>query len=377
MPPSYKPLAAGIQGIPEEIFNNPGITFEDAQKQQALARAQELSNQMQEQNVRKNEALIGEQQRQLQQESQLRDALVSQYGGGNVDMNSFDPDAALITAQKIALQNGDLNTAIAIEKTQRERRAGKAEAAPLSDAQRELFQSQLGTQLPPGATMKDVNTLAALARTNAYTGIANDPLRARNRELNGILMEQRTTGSQIRPMTAPQVDQVNTLDEFSAKAENIVNTYMPYMTTNRGVRFLEAAVNPNSPEAGLNRELGLLAAILAKAHNSGALSDQDYDRALPLLKPEALDTNENIMFKVQRAMENNGVAKAVKLAGFQSGGFNVGGFTNKGGGQQPDLANYGAPQQQSLTPRQGGVPLNPDGTPLSREQFMALRNRGQ
>lgn len=369
MPPSYKPLAAGIQGIPEEIFNNPGITFEDAQKQQALARAQELSNQMQEQNVRKNEATIGEQQRQLAQEAQQRDAIIAQFGGGNVDMNSYDPGAALSTLKRVAAQSGDVDTMLSIEKIERERRTARAEQQPVSAEMLQYLNSMNSdnpSPIPAGATLRDITAAAGLRRTSSYADMMNDPVRAENRRLNGILMEQRTTGSQIRPMTAPQVDQVNNLDEFSAKADEIVNTYMPYMTENRGVRFLQQAANPNSAEAGLYRELGLLAAILAKAHNSGALTDQDYLRALPLLKPEALDTNENIMFKVQRAMETNAVAKAVKLAGFEKGNFNIGGF-----------GSNSAPQQQGGAPRQGGVPLNQDGTPLSKEQFMALRNKGR
>lgn len=365
MPPSYKPLAAGIQGIPDEIFNTPSVSWEDAQKTQALLRAQELNNQA-------NEISLAEKQRIINSQKQLRDAISSQYGG--MDPDSFDPDQALRTAEKLSFQTGDLDQALAIERARREHRAG---VTPLSEVQRQFLMPSLnGQEIPEGITVQDLNLRAALERGNTYAqqvGIqANDP----NRELNAETKRQRLLGEQIRPMTPSQVETLTEMNGLSGFVDNIKDRYLPYISENRGERFLDATVNPNSAAARMKGELDLIATQLAAAYNGKRLSDLDFKTMSKLVQVNDLDTMETVNDKLDRLKELMNLRKGNMLGALEQGRFNISGF------KTPDsetIGTSGAPE--NLPPlanySQGRIPRNPDGSVLTREQFMKLRNGGQ
>lgn len=159
MPPVYKPLTSaggltGAPGLPPEVFGAPqNLSIEDYDKQEALLLAQELANQQ-------NEIKLQETQRVVNEQKQLRDAIASQYGGA--DTQSFDPDAALQTAQRIAIQTGDLDTALNIEKITKERNQGRT---PLTPVQRQYLGIPEDLE---GLTEKDVSLKGALDRGSIY-----------------------------------------------------------------------------------------------------------------------------------------------------------------------------------------------------------------
>lgn len=378
MPPVYKPLTSaggltGAPGVPAEIFNEQALSLEDYERQNAQLRAQELANQS-------NEITVSQRQRAADQEAQLREALQSQYGGQ--DQSSFDPDAALQTAQRIALQSGDLDTALNIERITKERQQG---TAPLTPQQRQLFEQQTGEALPEGITVRDLTTLAGLQKANTYAqqvGIyANDP----NRELRAQRLAKELTGEQLRPLNADQVNTLNELESFSGFVDNVKQRYLPYISENRAERFLAASVNPNSAAARLKSELDLVATQLAAAYNGKRLSDLDFQTMSKLVQVSDLDTMETVVDRLDRLKEFTDFRKGNFVETLGKGNFNVSNFriprvsaggagtaetpsavapVIPGAGQTPPLANY-------------GVPRNPDGSKLTKEQFMALRNRGQ
>jgi len=376
MPPSYKPLAAGVQGIPEEIFNNPGITFEDAQKQQALARAQELANQRSEQQVRSEEMQIAEAQRQLEQQARQRDAIIGKFGAGG---GEFNPDEGLRTAQRVALEGGDISTALDIEKALRARKigggfggSGSAANMPLPEAMRIAASEQLGIELPPGTTQKDIATLTGIMRTRTYADqvgtYVNDP----NRELNAQTKAARLAGEQVTKPSEKLALSVGASTAFGNEVDRTLERYVPYVSENRGVRFLAAMANPNSAAARYMGAVNLLAKQAALALED-RVTNEDYAIIKELSTPTELDTLETMMDKarelkgfIKRRTEQN-------LLAAESVNINVTKLKQMAGMSSPTPT----PLTPGAAPGGGGVPLNPDGTPLSREQFMALRNRGQ
>lgn len=349
MAPTYKPLTSaggltGAPGLPPEVFGAPQVrTIDDILREQEALRAQELANQS-------NEVLVAERQRIAQEGEARRQAIRDQYGDQPTE--SFNPDDALSVIQRLSIQQGDLDTALAIERTQKERKG----SAPYSEFDRQVIEKELGYPLPEGATPSLVNTLVNLKGKNLYEQQLNDPLLAQNRQLNAILKGQQATGTQIKHLTPEQTGQITELESFSGFVDNVKNRYLPYISENRAERFLAAAANPNSAAARLNGELNLVATQLAAAYNGKRLSDLDFQTMSQLLKPNDLDTLETVADRLDRAVEFAEMRKGKYLGTLETARFNVTGFQDPQNqkapllipkvnqGQLPSLADYGAPK---------------------------------
>lgn len=313
MPPTYKPLQAKVEGIPNEVFGAPGYqSIEDFDKMQAAALAQELNNQ-------NNQITVQDRQRKFDQENQLRNALVARYGGA--DVQNFNPDEALQLAQSIALQNGDLDTALAVEKATRERNSANA---PLTESQMQLYAPFLpGGSVPPGTTMKDIATLSGLQRSSAYAQstdvYANDP----NRQLNADIKEKRLAGEHVGEVPKEISNEMAELDTLPQFVSNIKDRYLPYISENRGERFLAATANPNSAAYRMMKELNLVATQLAAAYNGKRLSDLDYKIASDIIQINDLDTMGTIVDKMDRLNEFMRIRKLAKINAYEKGGINM------------------------------------------------------
>lgn len=173
MPPGYRPLQipAAMQAPPPGVFDQQAITFSDAEKAQAILRAQELANQS-------NQISVQTKQQTFDDDQKLREALVAKYGTGT---ESFNPDDALQVAQGLAAQTGNLDSMLAIERAQKERRGDSN--VPLTATQRQLVQSQTGLEVPEGVTAKDLMTVAGLQKANTYAKSVNETVDKRSDQI--------------------------------------------------------------------------------------------------------------------------------------------------------------------------------------------------
>ena len=354
MAPTYKPLTSaggltGAPGLPPEVFGAPQVrTIDDILREQEALRAQELANQS-------NEVMVAERQRIANEGEARRQAIRDQFGDQPTE--SFNPDEALSVIQRLSIQQGDLDTALAIERTQKERKG----SAAYSPEERAILSKEFGYDLPEGISPSFANTLINLKGKNLYEQQINDPLLLKNREWNSILKEQQATGTQIRPPTSAQVAKFGAGDAFIQQMEDMEARYLPYISENRGERLLAAAVNPNSAAARLLGELNL-AAKQAALSLEDRVTDQDYKTIQEIALPNDLDTMETARDRMARLKQFIRRRNDADLNAMQSGGFNTEGLRNRnqiliprvGQGQEslPPLANYGPSDLSAYTPAQ-------------------------
>jgi hypothetical protein len=175
MPPQYKPLASPFQGTPgasSGAFTTAPVDFQDAEKTQLAIQAQELANQINSVNAQKT-------QRQFTQDTQMQDALSSQFGG----QDNFNPDEALQLAQSIAIKNGDLDQALKIEQVTRAR---GMTTVPLTPERKQLFEQQLGIPLPDGITMGDLTAMSQMQKAKTYSDSVNETIDKRSDSLASL-----------------------------------------------------------------------------------------------------------------------------------------------------------------------------------------------
>lgn len=345
MAPGYKPLtgAGGLQGapnLPAEIFKPPQFqSIEDYDRAQAVLLAQELANQQ-------NEIALQERQRIANEQATIRESIKNQYAG----QEEFDPRIGLETAQRIAMQNGDYVTALNIEKTIKERSGTQ----PLTPSEREFFAPLVGGQLPENATLQQLQVWGALDRGNAWQDLNNDPNRVAKRGWDRILAEQRATGTQVRPLTSGQEDELTGLSEIGDLTNNILDRYLPSISENRGERWLAAKVNPNSAIARMDNELTQLVFALAAARNGKRISDADFEYMAPLVKPNDLDTVATVEDKIRRVVEFAELRQINLLGVLGKSGRNV--------------SKFGPPEQEGIMiPRANkgsGSPYVPPGSTM-------------
>lgn len=377
MPPSYKPLSASTEAAPTGVFAAPpNPSFMDFEQAEALRRAQELTNQM-------NELKAQQMQQQFEASKQFGQAVQQQFGAQpDGSTPEFDPNAVLNLAQKYSAQGGDMGSFLD---------AAKIRNMSQNSSNRELAPEELdalsaqGIELAPGSTIANARIAISLKnsgisaqRANIY---ANDP----NREINALLKQQKLEGKEIRPLNAEQLNTINEIDSLSSFVDNVKERYIPYISENRGERFLEASLNPNSAAARLKSELDLVATQLAAAYNGKRLSDLDFKTMSKLVQPSDLDTMETVIDRLNRLKEMTELRRTGLLNTLETGQFNVSNFKIPRAGSAanaeispdattlPPLTNYGSAPGPAST----GVPKNSDGSPLTKEQFMALRNGGQ
>jgi len=392
-PPSYKPLTSaggitGAPGLPAEIFAPPAdVSFDAVLQMQAQQRAQELANQNADIQRQANELALAEKQRVVEENRQLREAIANSvtpqdpYADGSQvppvlgaedqmtdKVGEFDPTNALKTAQRIALQQGDLDTALNVQ---------KGLNTFSNSANRVLTPEEIASLQAQGLEVIDGETLAGarlkMALKNSNVSVArSDAVQKRFeenapiRDLNETLLKQKTTGTQIRPATEAQVNKIGSSDAFIAQMDDLESRYIPNLSEDRGSRFIQKAANPNSPEARLQGELKL-AAKQAALSLEDRVTDADYKMLEDITTIGDLDTNATVIDKMHRLKEFIKRRNASDLNAMEAGGFNSEGLKARKPFMIPKAGSGGGVTG-------GSVPRNPDGSVLSREQFMQLRN---
>lgn len=360
-PAKYNPLPVSLDAAPKGIFDVQANDLTDYEKQNAALLAQQLANES-------NQMRVNETKRQLDDQAKLRNALAAQYGGG--DVTDFNPDEALRTAQRVALQQGDLDTALSIERTQRER-SGES---PLTAAQMEFYQPIFGDRkIPQGITMKDLTTSSALNKANSYAQQVETQASDPNRVLNALLKQQDLTGEKIKELTPEQESTLNSFDSLSGMIDGIKQKYLPFISENRGIRFLDLTTNPNSPASRMQNELSLVTAEIAKAYNGSRLSDADIKVMAPLTQINNLDTLETVNDKLNRIKEIMNNKKISFISNLARGRVNTSGY---GGPQLPlitrDLSGLlprGAITQEAANPPSlGNYQSTPSSGQLTQEE---------
>lgn len=333
--PAYKPLAVNVQGSLPGVFDTAAIDFQDAQKQAEALQAQELANQI-------NEIAAQRAQQNFDDQNQLRESLKQQFGQQEDGTTpNFDPNAALETAMRLAGQQGDLDSMLNVTKAQRTL-SGDRE---LTDVEA----MQLG--VPQGTTLSVAKAMQRSQDLNLERARFDDPLRIQNRTLDATLKEQATVGGQIRPMRAPDAIQLGELEEFGKKVDNVRDTYMPYISENRGERFLAAAVNPNSAAGRMKNELDLIATELAAAYNGSRLSDLDFRTMSKLVNYGELDTLGTISDKFDRLKDFTSMKHDTMLESLEKANFNVSNF--KAQGSDPITAGANSANAPIMIPKVG------------------------
>jgi len=365
MAPTYKPLAVGA---------SPTVQIEDPFALQAAFEKQQAAQQQQE----AQQMQIAETRRKLEQDAKLREALVSQYGGG--DSPVFDPDQALQTAQRLSLESGDLDTALNIEKITRER---KNTIAPYGPEERAILSKELGYELPENADPRLVTTLTNLRGKNLYGQSLQDNRDKFTDQQDSLLPE----GWEGNP-TADDAKKFKTTLIGTQKVNGILDALGESLSRTGGEQATGA-------EYVLQRQLvGDLALELkspAFGNLGAALSPSEYQLLLTQL-PALLSTPETSLGRVlvERGLGRDPLDAIQALKTKISRNLDIEAPIRRmkrktAIPQGEGLATAGASTANApiMIPRAsapsagGGIPRNPDGSLLTREQFMALRNQGQ
>lgn len=345
MAPTYKPLPipSGLSAPPPVFTGTENLSFMDADAQWAQQRARELANQ-------NNEVAVAEATRQAQEEKVYRDGLIQQFGtpDANGVIPEFNPDDALQVAQRLALGQGDIDRALAIERATREHKANSALDVPLDPATLAAYRQYM-PGLPDGATERMVQGINKVRGTSVYSDQVHDPRLARNRELNATLQEQRATGTQVRPLTPGQVAKLGAGNAFIKQMEDMEARYVPYISENRGARFLAIAANPNSAAARLQGELEL-AAKQAALSLEDRVTDQDFQTIREITKIQNLDTIETVLDRMARLKQFIQRRNDSDLELMQKHGFNTEERPLPGSFQIPKAQQpAGAPERPGMT----------------------------
>lgn len=388
MAPKYNPMQAlAPTGIIAQDFNIQAQDFTDAEKIQAMLRAQELSNQQ-------NEIAVQNNQQKFDNQNQLRDALKEQYGS-LPEGEQFDPSAALDKAREIAFGQGDLDTALNIERAQKERRGG---AIPLSENQRQFYGNALpGQEIPEGITAQDMNIYGALQRGNVYEQSARETADKRSDNLQSLAPGgfEAVIGENGQGPTP--VD--GKLFTATVRAHSRINSDLDSLEELLGrggandptsVEFQRGKALLGDIQIALKEKNGFGAALAGneeRLNNSGlpvvmaredvGLGDALVAAGLGRDPVDAIKTMRGMLssdFDNQATIYKFRPVGGTSLPAAQSGtSFRIPGglspeITNAlsaagAGGAPPPLSNY-------------GVPRNKDGSVLSREQFMKLHSGG-
>lgn len=393
MPPSYKELPVQIpQGLIGDTFNQKAIDFTDAEKIQAALRAQELNNQA-------VQLSVDAKQRQADQEKELRDALIAQYGAdaptdpNDPNANKYDPIEGYKTAQRISLQHGDLAAAKDAAMAQRSLQGG-IQDRPLTDIE------AVQLDVPPGTTLAVANSMLR----SRNLGISAGNLDARNRGLNEAV-DKRSDAIQSY---APGGYEANIDEKGQGPGKKDGELFTVAITAhdriNNDLDMLEqsfANSDPNDPTAPefLKQKalLGDIQIALKQKNNFGAALTANEERLnnatnpVVLARPDVgagtalinaglgrdpLDSINNMRVILGADLESQAFRyKFKKSSNRPAPSFDPN--TNSPGDISGAMDRSGA--GTAGTPEVAGsgtLPRNADGSPLSREQFMALRNKG-
>lgn len=373
MPPDYKPLSVtgGMGGATPSRFAESPVSFDDASKAAMALRAQEIVNQS-------KELQFAEQQRQVAQQDKLRNTLIDQYSGQ--EQVEFKPEEALGLAQQIALEGGDLDTALNIEKTKRANRSYQ----PYSDEQRAILSRELGYELPEGVDSKFVSSLTGIQGKRFYKEAMDNTEKNRLRNIQkNIPGGHEITDPSDPPSEKMATDYkmtlkgVNEAENILSQLEQAMKDYGPDAISGPGPVVQRSLISqlttllkgPSFDNMGANftdPEIRLLMAQMPRLISSPNVSLGQYlvEAGLgrdPFVALEGLKT------RIRNARNISSRLNKIRPKQVSSeGGAN---FALPDANQEPSLVNYGGSPGRKL-------PRNPDGSPLSREQFYEQFNKG-
>lgn len=426
----YQPLAVTIPGgLIGQDFNQQAQDFTDAEKIAQALQAQDLNNQS-------VQLSVDAKQRQADQEKAIREALIARFGGdqpspmgtitdpsgtpvdpvtnealpGSANIgqqNNYDPKEALNIASRIAAQSGDLNSMVEIAKTQKQMNSA---ADRLLTPDELVILEQNGLKLPAGSSITDAR-LAVSLKNSGIQRDRVDNLQSRHVDNFGLSKEKfgytkekdtnapgifdpivnpdtgnprvitthmQNTLSALEPSLSTvirngddlinrlQTDRIAIGDPMAAQAQAIANM-LPALRAldNQGVRFNEFIKGIDIQQLG--DDAGLAHRI------AGVFVGQDPVAAVDRFIKEIVKQTQD------RVDANNAVINPDKVAAFDE---NLVPLWDKYGAFDRSrvdgaLARGTAPAAGDVG-RTGGVPRNPDGSVLSREQFQQyINSQGQ
>lgn len=264
MPPSYRPLPVEPPtGLTLDAFRRQGSTIADYEKDLAIRRATELANQQ-------NEIRTAEAQRVADEEKVYREALAQHYGNSNI--GDIDPTVGLQLAQKLALQGGNIDRALAIERATKSR----AGSIPLSPEQLRFASDLMGRELPPGSTQDDVDRYNALSRTNIYNSSVQETQDKRQDELAALAPGGYQSGILDEATGIMQMPRKEDGKKFTTAvvAHEKIDSYLNQLTSSLSAA---GSNDPTSPEFVRQRQLisAIQVAFKEKANFGAALTQNE------------------------------------------------------------------------------------------------------
>lgn len=302
---------------------------------------------------------VNEKQRAAAQEKAQAEAIAAQFG--NMDPNApVDMNKVWDIVQRTAIKNNDIKTATDIERATRE--SGSKKISP-------AIATRLG--LPPGTTEAEARLVGYKTHTDNVQGRFDNPIQQARREYGAIKAYQEITGTKIRQPTNSQEEEFKSLSNLRDFASNTLETYLPYISENRLVRWGEINVNSNSAVARFKNELVQLTYSLAAAYNGKKISETDYKFMAPLLEPQPFDTLETVEDKVRRALEFADISKENLVGTAEALGRNLQGLgTGRNSASAIDIKavpppNFGAqqPDPNAIAQQYGQPGPTPTGPP--------------
>lgn len=245
MAPSYTPNKIPGMALPSSLlkYEEPQ-QLQDIMHQQALQRAQQLKTQQ-------DEIATQQKQQAFDQENRMREGIQSEFQDGS----DFDPGRGLEVAKRIAFENGDLDSALQIERVQNQRK----DLTPYSADQANAIAAHLGITLPEspeGYTKEFVRDLISADRTNFARDRWNDQSQFGSPEW------ELSEGARGDPR----------LDREFKKAEGTNLTLNGLIDElDSSVAMTGSSVDPSTPEFQRQKQLiALLATEMKNMRNFGA-----------------------------------------------------------------------------------------------------------
>ena len=408
MPPSYKPQSVAIPaGVIGESFNNSGTDFEKALAVAQALEAQGLNNDS-------VEISVAERQRKADEDKQLRDALIAKFGVKQQDVappivapmdpttgtpmdpaqaqapqtpqaepQNFDPIEGYKLAQQIAMQQGNLSAAAEASRAQKALQGGSQDRL-LTDVE------AMQLDVPPGTPLSVANSMLRARGIEGIQSRFDDPSLAKARDLNVTLKNQRATGTQFQNIGGPELTKIQSSEGALVsvgEVNGLVEQLDPgALSALKAGKVTELYKDPGEPAYRMYATLDLLKKQVARMNDSGALTQLDVDMFAPLTVGSPIyDSQESLKQRMDDLARYIAKKKEIIISTNERAFRNMDRFKDpawQNGQPAPDAAPdvAGAVERGAGTAQVAGsgkLPRNPDGSVLTREQFMALRQGGQ
>lgn len=326
----YQPLDVGTPNspLPTWLTNDPYQSFNSMLSEQEKMQAADIVNQTNQLNLQQKKDDI-EQQKQL--EDIIKQAAASQ--DPNADVNIDDMLKKLQIGAALA---GNSDKVLAVEKIKNGR---KGNTGPIRESVREAIDNAISGKpftIPEDASPIETRQIIGASNTyNASKSIGDrnnrfyDPEVVKGRELSNEHQQQVNTGTQILHMTAGQTQTLGDAEGFNDYITNVKEKYLPELEKDRGARFVDQLVDPNSTASRLQGELNLVAKKAARAVEKGVITNQDFETIANIVKMRPLETNATVEDKINRLQEFIATATKANLNAMKKGGFNTSGFDTK------------------------------------------------